>query len=107
MKLDRYDVNAEITATERVALYRFTYPATDSAGMIIDMDYSIQRQTNLDMALEVLSNTEIRGWKMTKYWAFDQQIFFYAKFSKPFTCTMVNDTIVTSRGESLPAAKAY
>ena len=105
VKLDRYDVNAEITATERVALYRFTYPATDSAGMIIDMDYSIQRQTNLDMALEVLSDTEIRGWKMTKYWAFDQQIFFYAKFSKPFTCTMVNDTIVTSRGESFARCK--
>ena len=59
---------------------RFTFPATDKAGMIVDMDYSIQHQTNLDMALEVVSDTELRGWKMTEYWAFDQQIYFYAKF---------------------------
>lgn len=106
VKLDRYDVLAEMTSTQRVALHRFTYPATDSAGMIIDMDYSIQHQTNLDMALEVLSDTEIRGWKMTKYWAFDQQIFFYAKFSKPFTYTMVTDTITDTKGQPYARCKA-
>lgn len=104
--LDRYGVKAEMTSTERVALHRFTYPATDRAGMIIDMDYSIQHQTNLDMALEVLSDTEIRGWKMTKYWAFDQQIYFYAKFSRPFTHSIVTDTITDTKGRPYARCKA-
>lgn len=69
VKLDRYDILAEMTSTKRVALHRFTFPATDKAGMIVDMDYSIQRQNNLEMALEVVSDTELRGWKMTEYWA--------------------------------------
>lgn len=106
VKLDRYDILAEMTATERVALHRFTYPATDSAGMIIDMDYSIQHQTNLEMALEVLSDTEIRGWKMSKHWAFDQQIYFYAKFSKPFESSIVTDTIIDQNGNPYARCKA-
>lgn len=106
VKLDRYDILAEMTSTKRVALHRFTFPATDKAGMIVDMDYSIQHQTNLDMALEVVSDTELRGWKMTEYWAFDQQIYFYAKFSKPFTTTMVNDTITDTKGRPYARCKA-
>ena len=60
--------------------------------MIIAMDYSIQHQDNLVMEIEAVSDTEIRGYKMTKYWAFDQGIYFYAKFSEPFTVEYVNDT---------------
>ncbi len=106
VELDRYGIKAEMTSNARVALHRFTFPATDEPGMIIDMDYSIQHQTNLTMDLEVVSDTEIRGGKMTKYWAFDQQIFFDAKFSKPFTVTMVNDTIIDSKGRPYERLKA-
>jgi len=104
--LNRYDIKAELTATDRVALHRYTYPKSRRPGMIIDMDYSIQRQNNLEMALEVLSDTEIRGWKMTEYWAFEQQIFFYAKFSKPFTHTLLTDTILDTKGRPYARCKA-
>ncbi len=106
VKLDRYDILAEMTSTKRVALHRFTFPATDQAGMIVDMDYSIQHQTNLDMAIEAIGDTELRGWKMTEYWAFDQQIYFYAKFSKPFTHTIVTDTITDTKGRPYARCKA-
>lgn len=107
VNLDRYGIKAEMTASKRVALHRFTFPASNDPGMIVDMDYSIQRQTNLNMVLEVLSDTEIRGYKMTKYWAFDQQIYFYAKFSRPFVAEMVRDTIVSARnGEPYARCKA-
>ena len=104
--LDRYGVKAEITSTQRAALYRFTFPEAEDAGFIIDLDYSIQNQTNLDMKLEVVSDTEIRGYKMSKYWAFDQQLSFYAKFSKPFTVETVTDTIMSTKGQSLARCKA-
>ena len=41
------------------------------------------------MEIEVISDTEICGHKKTTYWAFDQYINFYAKFSKPFSYTLV------------------
>lgn len=106
--LDRYGILAESTASDRVALYRFTFPeAMDGeAGMIIDMDYSIQRQQNLTMDIHAISDTEIAGYKMTKYWAFDQGIYFYAKFSEPFKIEYVTDTIVNSKGEPYAWCKA-
>lgn len=70
------------------------------------MDYSIQRQKNLDMALNVLSDTELCGSKETQYWASNQKIYFYAKFSKPFSYTIVSDTLTDRNGQSFPRCKA-
>lgn len=106
--LDRYGIRAESTASDRVALYRFTFPEVMSgeAGMVVDMDYSIQHQDNLTMNLRAVSDTEITGYKMTKYWAFDQGIYFYAKFSSPFNIEYVSDTIMTSKGKPYARCKA-
>lgn len=106
--LDRYGILAESTATDRVALHRFTFPEKmeGDAGMIIDMDYSIQRQQNLTMDIHAVSDTEIAGYKMTKYWAFDQGIYFYAKFSEPFKVEYVSDTVANTKGEPYVRCKA-
>lgn len=105
--LDRYGVKAELTATQRGALHRYTFPASDKAGFIIDLDYSLDGQTNKEMELKVLSDTEIVGHKKTIYWAFDQYINFYAKFSKPFKCTIVTDSMPDAPGGKMkPRAKA-
>lgn len=103
--LDRYGVRAEMTATKRAALHRFTFPETEKAGFILDLDYSIQHQTNLDMQVEVVSDTEIRGHKLSQYWAFDQHLSFYAKFSKPFTYEVLRDTLIDQNGKKQPRCK--
>lgn len=100
--LERYNVKAELTATKRAAIHRYTFPEAEDAGFILDFDYSIERQTNE----EIISDTEIRGHKKTVYWAFDQYINFYAKFSKPFTYTLVTDSVALEEGGPLlPTAK--
>ena len=103
--LDRYGIKAEITSTTRGAIHRWTFPKSEDAGVIVDLDYSLDDQTNIGMQLEVISDTEVVGHKMTKYWAFDQYINFYAKFSKPFTYTIVDDT-VTVGDKQKPRRKA-
>lgn len=104
--LDRYNVKAELTATKRAAIHRYTFPQSDESGFILDLDYSLQRQKNEEMELEVISDTEICGRKKTVYWAFDQYINFYVKFSKPFTYTMVTDSMALDEGGALlPTAK--
>ena len=104
--LDTYGVKAELTATRRGAIHRYTFPESSESGFILDLDYSLQRQTNQEMEIKILSDTEICGHKKTMYWAFDQYINFYAKFSKPFTCTLVKDTITQDDGKRLPICKA-
>lgn len=105
VKLDRYGIQAEITSTTRGAIHRWTFPKSEDAGVIVDLDYSLDDQTNIGMQLEVISDTEVVGHKMTKFWAFDQYINFYAKFSKPFTYTIVDDT-VTVGDKQKPRRKA-
>lgn len=104
--LDRYHVKAEMTATARAAIHRYTFPQASDAGFVLDLDYSIQNQTNEEMHLEVLSDTELCGSKKSVYWAFDQYIHFYARFSKPFTYRLVTDSVDTADGKRLPQAKA-
>ncbi len=106
VELDRYGVLAEMTSTKRTTIHRFTFPATDEPGIILDMDYSIQHQNNLEMELQQVSDTEMRGWKLTKYWAFDQQIYFDAQFSKSFECQMITDTIIDTKGRPYARCKA-
>lgn len=97
--LQRYGVKAEVTATDRAACYRFTYPATGEAGMILDLDYSIQNQYNREMRVEIVGDTAIRAFKKTGYWASYQQLAMYAVFSEPFTSIVFRDTIKDKDGD--------
>ena len=103
--LDRYGVKAELTATKRAAIHRYTFPESEQSGFILDLDYSIQYQMNLDMKVEAVSDTEIRGSKLSLYWAPHQELFFYAKLSKPFTYTLLQDTVVDHKGDRQPRCK--
>ncbi len=104
--LERYDVFAELTATHRAAIHRYTFPKSDSAGFVLDMDYTLQKHINTMMEVEVVNNTTIRGKKNTQGWALDQEIAFYAVFSKPFFCTILDDTVqVQTRQKTYPRKK--
>lgn len=91
--LDTYGVKAELTATQRAALHRYTFPETAEAGFILDLDYSLQGQKNRELTLQVLNDSTLCGHKNTNGWAWKHDVYFYAVFSKPFTCTMQTDSV--------------
>lgn len=94
VKLDDYGINAELTATARAGFHRYTYPESEESGIIIDLDHTLQFHKNMVLKIKVLSDTEIEGLKVTQGWARYHPVYFYARFSKPFTCKIaVNDTI--------------
>jgi len=80
-KLDKYNIDVELTATTRVGVHRYTFPSTQEANIIIDMQH---RDEVLDSWLEVVNDHEIKGFRRSKSWAQNQWVYFYAKFSKPF-----------------------
>lgn len=100
--LDRYGVLAELTATKRAALHRYTFPESSEAGFILDLDYSIQAQKNRSLSIEVLNDSTLCGYKNTNGWAWRHDVYFYAVFSKPFTCTLVQDSVQAEDGRYLP-----
>lgn len=102
--LDTYGVKAELTATERTAMHRYTFPESKESGFILDMDYNIQQQTNQVMEVEAVNDTVLCGYKCSAYWAWQQDLYFYAVFSKPFTHTLYTDTIEEG-GQQIPVCK--
>jgi putative alpha-1,2-mannosidase len=46
--LDRYQIKAELTATPRVGIHRYTFPKAEQAGVVIDLKHSIQNRNTLE-----------------------------------------------------------
>ncbi len=82
--LDKYNVKAELTASKRAGLHRYTFPEAKDAGILFDVDYGIEGQTTLDLVIEKVSDTEIKGYRRSGFWTPDHAVYFYAKTSKPF-----------------------
>ncbi|MBT1698134.1 GH92 family glycosyl hydrolase [Fulvivirgaceae bacterium PWU4] len=105
--LQDYGVKAELTATARAGMHRYTYPAGSQAGVIIDVGHTLQSHHNEVNEIEVISEYEIRGYKLTKGWARDHRVFFHAIFSKPFTYSLaVKDRLTDAKERSVREAGA-
>lgn len=76
-------VLAEMTATARCGLHKYTFPQSDSAHIIIDLGHGIGND-NYDGAVDVENDTTISGFRKTHGWASDRVVYFVAQFSKPF-----------------------
>jgi len=82
--LDDYNIQVELTATERVGFHRYVFPKTDSANIIIDLQHGIGPDRALKSNLQIIGDAEIAGMRRSEGWAKDQIIYFVAQFSKPF-----------------------
>jgi predicted alpha-1,2-mannosidase len=79
--LDKPGVEAELTATARVGYHRYTFPKSEQANIIIDLEH---RDKVVESWIEFVSDTEIRGMRRSTNWAKDMVWYFHMTFSKPF-----------------------
>lgn len=80
----RYGITAELTATSRVGFHRYTFPASENAGIVFDLENGGCWDKATDTHIETVGDNAIKGWRYSTGWAKDQKIYFYAEFSKPF-----------------------
>ena len=83
VKLDDPNIFAEMTATLRVGLHRYTFPRSSQAGMIIDLDHGMEDMT-IESSIKVADNQTLTGYRHSSGFIKDQHIYFSARFSKPF-----------------------
>lgn len=81
--LDRYNVDVELTATKRVGFHKYTFPASDNAKVIIDLENGQCWDKPVNGYIRQESDTVVSGYRYSTGWAKDQRIFFTAVFSKP------------------------
>ena len=82
--LTRYGVTAELTATNRVGMHRYTFPASDEAGIVIDLMNGGCWDRPTDTFIEPCADNAVRGYRFSRGWADDQKVYFYAEFSRPY-----------------------
>jgi predicted alpha-1,2-mannosidase len=99
--LDDPGVKVELTATNRVGVHRYTFPASDQAHVILDLVSSIYDYDGkvLWSKLRVESDTLVTGFRETKGWSPGRQVYFALEFSKPFVSYgLVNEAEETYKG---------
>ncbi|HAB35722.1 MAG TPA: sugar hydrolase, partial [Cryomorphaceae bacterium] len=85
VQLERSGVLAELSANTHTGFHRYTYPAEDSAALLLDLVNGIYGYEGkvLWSSLRVENDTLITGYRHVSGWARDRYIYFAASFSRP------------------------
>ena len=86
VNLDSYNIEAELTASERVGYHKYTFPASEEAHIILDLVYNVYHHDNKNVwtFIRIENDTLITGYRQTKGWARTRKVYFAMAFSKPF-----------------------
>lgn len=78
-----YEVHVELTASARVGVHRYTYPAGKSANLLVDLRSSIYNYPGkvLWSRLRIREDGTVTGMRETRGWAQGRQLYFAMRFS--------------------------
>lgn len=84
--LEDYQISAELTASERAAIHRYTSLEGGDINIILDMMYNIYgyEGKNIWTFIRIENDSTITGWRQTSGWARTRFVYFAIQFSKPF-----------------------
>lgn len=84
VRLDDYDILAQLTATQRVGVHRYTFPSSE-AQFILDLGHGIYnyKGKTLWSYLRVENDTLLTGYRITNGWARQNYTYFAISLSEP------------------------
>ncbi len=101
--LNRYNINVELTTTERVGIHRYKFPKSDSSRIIINL-----KEGNLDEAVKTYLKKQdgktILGYRISNGWSVDQRVYFALQVSKPFDNFVIYDDSIKQKEQEFTAA---
>ncbi len=86
-----YGIKAELTATERVGIHRYTFPKDENTEIHVDLGYSLNWDKPTSTYIEKVNDSIIQGYRMSTGWARNQKVYFQMQFSKPFKSYKIID----------------
>jgi predicted alpha-1,2-mannosidase len=89
VRLTDHDIVAELTATARTGLHRYTFRQPGAGHLLIDLAHGYQDKPDVpckvtDATLRVVGNDTLVGSRRVHEWANGRSIFFALKVSQPF-----------------------
>ena len=96
VRLKDYNIVAELTATERCGVQRYTFPEAD-ASIFLNLKKAMNWDYTLDSQIEVVDSVTIRGYRFSQGWSPKQHVFFETRFSKPFEAMQLDTTAIATK----------
>lgn len=100
VRLKDYDINVELTVTERCGIQRYTFPEADAA-IFLNLRKAMNWDFTNDTRIEVVDSVTIQGYRFSDGWARDQHIYFRTRFSKPFASVQLDTAAVIKDGKRI------
>lgn len=94
--LSDYNINVELTATERTGIQRYTFPSGEAA-VFLNLSKATNWDATLNTSISVVDSVTIEGYRFSTGWARDQRVYFRTRFSKPWNKISI-DTIELENG---------
>ena len=103
VRLKDYDINVELTATERCGIQRYTFPKA-KAAIFLNLKKAMNWDFTNDSRIEVVDSVTIQGYRFSDGWARDQRVYFRTRFSKPFKNSSIDTTAIIKEGKRIGTA---
>ena len=97
--LDDTNIDVELTVSKRTGIHKYQFPKNSKQIIILDLAH---RDEVLNSKVHIIDNQSIEGFRHSKAWATNQQLFYAIHFSKPFL--KVTYLKENSEGKSVKAA---
>ena len=94
--LKDYNINVELTATERCGIQRYIFPKAE-ASVFLNLKKAMNWDFTTDSYIEVLDSVTIRGYRFSDGWAKNQHVYFQTRFSKPFIAYHLDTTAIETK----------
>lgn len=89
VQLDDYHIKVELTATAHAGFHKYSFPKTDSAYVLIDLDHTLDKKRPYWVCKIVAAQMKqvdaytIEGYRILTGWARLRKVYFVAKFNRP------------------------
>lgn len=99
------NILAELAATTRVGIHRYTYPAGERRRLIIDLDHSANKgswgRTVIQSQIRQTGPRTIEGYRVITGWAKLRKVYFSAEFSEDITGIALSDGDAVREGATV------
>lgn len=82
--LTRYGIDAEMTATMRTGLHRYTFPESKESAIVFDLENGGGWDEVTSSQITVVNDSTIVGYRRSTGWSWNHPVYFKAVFSRPF-----------------------
>ena len=95
--LDSYDIDVELTATERCGIQRYTFPGKEGK-VILNLAKAMNWDATTDCHIAIIDTVTIEGYRHSNGWARGQEVYFRTRFSRPIASFKCDSTQIIRDG---------